>query len=70
MSSKDHVTDPDPMPSPVSARKLDELATQQGIGPVNLDRLLALGDFWSESVGEFRFAVEEWRREGEAGDQP
>lgn len=43
---------------------LEELAAEQGKGPVNFDELLKLGEFWpeEESVDDFNAFVRESRR--------
>lgn len=45
-------------------KTLEELAAEQGKGPVNFDELLRLGEFWpeDESVDDFNAFVRESRR--------
>ncbi|HMV48610.1 MAG TPA: hypothetical protein PLD20_33120 [Blastocatellia bacterium] len=43
---------------------IEELAAEQGKGPVNFDELLKLGEFWpeEESVDDFNAFIRESRR--------
>ena len=42
------------------------LAKQQGVGPLDFDKLLEKADFWpsEESVDEFITTIRQWRDEG------
>jgi len=54
-------------PEVSSARaRLRKLIDEQGIKPITLEQLHAMGDLWpeDESVDDFIAAVREWRREG------
>ncbi|MEK7833531.1 MAG: hypothetical protein AAB401_20750 [Acidobacteriota bacterium] len=45
-------------------KTIEELAAEQGKGPVNFDELLKLGEFWpeDESIDDFNAFVRESRR--------
>lgn len=45
--------------------KLQKLADEKGIKPLDVDAVLARADFWpeDESADDFIRAVEEWRRD-------
>lgn len=46
-------------------KTLEQLAAEQGVGPMDYDKLLKLGEFWpeDESIDEFNAFVRESRRE-------
>lgn len=46
-------------------KTIEQLAAEQGVGPMDYDKLLKLGEFWpeDESIDEFNAFVRESRRE-------
>ncbi len=50
-------------------KSIEQIAAEQGKGPINFDELLALGEFWpeDESIDDFIAAVREWRRDDPHG---
>jgi len=52
--------------------RLQKLAADRGIGPLDFDALLSKADFWpeGETADDFIRAVEEWRRDKRSRDLP
>ena len=52
--------------------RLLKLAEEQGVKPMTLETLKAMGDVWpeDESVDDFIAAVQEWRSEGGERELP
>lgn len=52
--------------------RLQKLAEEQGVKPLTLETIKAMGSVWpeDESVDDFIAAVQEWRSEGGERDLP